>query len=172
MDNLGEQVGGVAPPRSFILDAAILNYEEEVKIIREDIKRNRILFEFPNGVNRLDLLEECRALTLLEDFEAMFDITVQLLVGKDLAIYVKDDRGGKHEVCHFVVTDRQQDWRSIEFIDKYPVVVTWLSEFVAAWLLKKYPEPGKELGPQQARENLTTAKTKKKPNLFQPKPAS
>ena len=166
--SLGEKVAGVKPPRSFILDSAVLTYEEETKIVRENIKQNCIVFEFTAGVNQLDLLEECRALTQLEDFDAMFDIAVQLLVGKELVIYIRDERGKLHEVCRFVVTDRQQDWRSIQFIDDFPVVVTWLAEFVAAMLLKKYPEPGKNLASPQAREKKMTNKA---PKIFRPQRA-
>jgi hypothetical protein len=157
-ESFGEQVTGVKPPRSFILDASVLTYEEEVKIYREDIKRNRIVFEFPNGVNQLDLLEECRALTSLEDFDTMFDLTMQMLVGKDLSIQVRDENGGKKEMCRFVVTDQYQDLRAVEFIDQYPILVTWLTEFIAGWLLKKFPEPGRSPAEDQAQDKKSAKK--------------
>jgi hypothetical protein len=141
--NLGSQVSGAEPPRSFLLDASVMDFHEDQQIIREDVKQNRVVFNFPSGVNKLDLLEECRALTMIDDFDMMFDITMQMLVDKDLEIYIKNLDGKPILQTSLHVTDRYQNLRGDNFIDEYPVVVTWLVSFIGELLLKKFPVPGK-----------------------------
>jgi hypothetical protein len=153
-DNFAEQITGVAPPRSFVMDASVLDYQEEYQIIREDVKQNRVVFSFPSGVNKLDLLEECRALTALDDFDMMFDITMQMLVDKDLVISIRNEAGVLVEMASIHVTDRYQNLRGCDFIDEYPVVVTWLIDFMGASLLKKFPVPG----PAQSAQSQTPQK--------------
>jgi hypothetical protein len=157
---LGEQISGAEPPRSFIMDASIMDFQEEHQIVREDIKQNRVVFEFPSGVNKLDLLEECRALTMLEDFDMMFDITMQMLVDKDLIIYIRNEGGHPVQMASLHVTDRYQNLRGDNFIDEYPVVVTWLVEFMGAKLSKKYPMPGiaQSAPPQTSKDQSRTKK--------------
>lgn len=169
---LGEQIAGVAPPKSFILDASVMDYQEEHKIIREDIKQNRVRFGFPAGVNKLDLLEECRALTMTDDFDMMFDITMQMLVNKDVEIFIRNEAGAEVMVASFHVTDRYQDLRGVDFIDEYPVVVTWLVSFMGASLLKKYPVPGKsQNAPQQAPSRSGDQKKTSSKQVFRPRQA-
>ena len=68
----------------------------------------------------------------------MYDITMQMLVGKIVAIdFVEGNQ--KEEIARFVVTDRYMNLRSIDIIDEYPVLVNWLVEFIASYLGKKYP---------------------------------
>ena len=164
-EDLAQQVSGYKQPVSFVLDASALDDEELHEIFREDIKRNKIRFFFPAGVNKLDLLEECRALTQLKDFDMMFDITMQMLVDKDVVIFVKNEAGEEVETSRFHVTHKDMNLRGVDFIDEYPVVVTWLTEFIAATLLKKYPVPGSSRKePQQAPEKV--AKEKKKTPMY------
>jgi len=142
VDNVEEQLAqelGVAAP--MILDASILDYKEENEALKEDIKLNRIQFLFPAGLNQVDLLEECRALTKLGDFDVMYDLTMQMLEGKPLSIAIIHDDGTKSELCSFQITDRYMNLRGIEEIDEYPCLVTWLTEFIGGMLLKKYPIP-------------------------------
>lgn len=161
--DFGQQATGANPPRSFILGAEMLDFEEEHKIIREDIKRNRIRFVFPSGINDLDLLVECRALTRLDDFDEMFDVVMQMLVDKTVEIHIQNEAGRFVLVTQFHVTNKYQDLRGDNFIDEFPVVVTWLVEFMAGKLLKKYPEPGKILSvPQPARETKAEPKKTRK----------
>jgi len=126
---------------SFILDASVLDDVEVHEIVREDIKQNRIQFIFPTGVNKLDLLEECRALTKTDDFDMMYDITMQMLEGKSVIIVSVCDDGTKNELCSFHVTDKYMNLRSIDVIDAFPCLVNWLTEFMGAHLAKKYPTP-------------------------------
>jgi len=142
---MAEKMTGVKRPHEFLaLDASSLEFEEAHKAIREDIKQSRMIYEFPSGFNKLSLFEECRALTMLDDFQAMYDITMQLLVDKDLTIKMRNNDGSVTTLCEVHVTDRFQNLRGVDVIDKYPILVTWLAEFIAADLLKKYPLPGKE----------------------------
>jgi len=142
-EGLAEDIAGRGAPKSFpVLDASIMDYAEVHRAVRDDVKHNNIEFQFPSGFNKLSLFEECRAYTLLDDFDAMYDITMQMLVDKDLIINLKDDDGTAHEMCSIHVVDKFQNLRGDDFIDEYPVVITWLCEFVAEMLAKKYPLPG------------------------------
>ncbi len=158
--SLAQKVAGAAPPRSFILDASVMDFQDEHKIIQDDIKQNKAVFVFPSGMNKLKLVEECRAITMTEDFEAMYDITMQLLEGRDLEIYVKNEAGVPVLQTRIQVTNRFMDLRGDTFIDEYPVVVTWLAEFIGAMLLKKYPVPGNEASAQSQAPTPRAAKMK------------
>jgi hypothetical protein len=160
-DNFAENAVGVAPPRAFLaLDASVLDHAETHKIIRDDIKQNRIEYIFPDGFNQVDLIEECRALTMLDDFDTMYDLTMQMLVGKPVAINIKNLDGSKTELCSFQVVDRYQNLRGVEAIDEYPWLVTWLTEFIGAHISKKYPLPGASLLQPQAAEKQSGKPTR------------
>ena len=150
--NLASQITGSPPPRSFTLDSSVLEYRYVYEINLDDTKRNRIEFVFPAGFNTLDLFEECRAMRNIDDFDSMFNITMMMLEDKDVIIYYRHDNGEKQELCKFHVTDMYQDLRGVEEIDKWPILITWLTEFVGGLLLKKCPTPGKNVNqpPNQA----------------------
>jgi hypothetical protein len=152
---LAERVAGAAPPRSFVLDASALEFAEEHKIIREDVKRNRIVFEFPDGLNTVDLFEECRALDKLDDFDTMYDLTMQKLAGKPALIWMRQDDGSRTLLCKFHVTDRYQNLRGVNEIDQYPILVKWLADFVGADMLKKYPTPTRASSRRQESKSPT-----------------
>jgi hypothetical protein len=163
--SFAESVAGVKPPRSFLLDASVLDLLEEHKIIREDIKRNRVAFEFPDGLADADIVEECRALDRLDDFDAMYGLTMQKLVGKSARVWIRQDDGTRTLLCEFHVSDRDQDLSGVDAIDEYPVLINWLTEFIGAHLLKKYPTPTSALSRRQAsggraaRQGTTTAES-------------
>ena len=123
------------------LDASILDMKQQREAIKLDVAENRILFEFPSGFAQIPLIEECRALNELDNFDLMFDITMQLLTGKPVFIYLRDYSGEKHLFEKFVCTDRHMDLRGVEKINEYPIIVNWLVRFVAEHLSKKYPRP-------------------------------
>jgi hypothetical protein len=159
-DNFAEKAVGVTPPSAFLaLDASVLDHAETHKIIRDDIRQNRIEYSFPDGLNQVDLLEECRALTMLDDFDTMYDLTMQMLEGKPVTINIKNLDGSKTELCSFQVVDRYQNLRGVEAINEYPWLVTWLTEFIGAYISKKYPLPGKNLSQPQAAEKQRGKKT-------------
>lgn len=129
---------------SAFLDASVLRNQNREEAIKYDVQQNRIRFEFPNGFAQLKLIEECRALNALDltnpdNFDLLYDITIQMLIGKAVFVYFIDDKEVKHEIGKFVVTDRYMNLRSIDVIDEYPILVNWLVEFVAGMLGKKYP---------------------------------
>jgi hypothetical protein len=130
--------------QGIFLDASVLDNKEESNIIKQYIKQNNLIFEFPEGLTELRLIEECRALNALDlsnpdNFDLMYDITMQMLAEKPVGIFYKDEKGNKVEVCKFVVTNRYMDLRGILFINEYPIVVNWLVEFIAGFLSKKLP---------------------------------
>jgi hypothetical protein len=160
-DNFAEKAVGVTPPRAFLaLDASVLDHVEKHKIIRDDIKQNRIEYIFPDGFNQVDLLEECRALTMLDDFDTMYDLTMQMLEGKPVTINIKNIDGSKTELCSFQVVARYQNLRGVEAINEYPWLVTWLTEFIGAHISKKYPTPARSLPRLQESDKTGGSKTR------------
>ena len=131
------------------LDASILKNQFAEDNEKVDVQQNKIRFEFPQGFSDIRLIEECRALNALdvsipENFDLMFDITMQMLNGKVVFIYFMDEMK-KVEVARFVVTSRYMDLRGVPFISAYPVVVNWLVEFMAGYLGKKFPRSLKDI---------------------------
>jgi hypothetical protein len=156
-----ENAVGVTPPRAFLaLDASVLDDVEARKIGRDDVKQNRVEYVFPDGFNQVDLLEECRALTMLDDFDTMYDLTMQMLVGKPVTINIKGIDGSKTELCSFQIVDRYQNLRGVEVINEYPCLVTWLTEFIGAHISKKCPLPGNSLSQPQAAEKSSDKPTR------------
>ena len=141
------------------LDASILKGKQQEEQVKVDVQYNKIRFEFPNGFSELRLIEECRALNALdisdpENFDLMYDITMQMLTGKVVFIYFEDE-GKKTEVARFVVTSRYMDLRGVPFIYNFPVVVNGLVEFIAGYLGKKYPRSLKDIQAKMSeREEL------------------
>lgn len=141
----------MANPKPFLtLNASIEENRELDENVALDVQLNRIEFEFPAGFATIPLIEECRALNKLDDFDLMYDITMQLLTEKPVFVYLKDYNGKRHEVANFIVTDKMMDLRGIDFINKYPIVVNWLVGFVARFLSKKYPRPSIDSLPAKA----------------------
>lgn len=125
------------------LDASVLKGREIEEKQKLDIQENKIEFSFPEGFTQLRLIEECRALNALDmtvpdNFDLMYDITMQMLVGKIVVISFREN-GVRQELSRFVVTDRYMNMRGVDIIDEYPVLVNWLVEFIAGYLGKKYP---------------------------------
>lgn len=134
-----------AKDRGFLaLNAKVLANQDVTEKIKLDVQYNKIEFIFPAGLNTIPLVEECRALNNLEEFDFMYDITMQMLVSKPVHIVMKDYDDKKYLMAKFVVTDRFMDLRGVSFLNSYPIVVSWLAEFVAGMLSKKYPRPLKE----------------------------
>lgn len=129
---------------SVFLDASIMRDKMVDKAIKKDIQYNCIGFEFPSGLTELRLIEECRALNCLDltnpdNFDFMYDITMQMLTGKVCQIMFTDDFGNKSIIAEFVVTDKFMNLRGVPLIDAYPIIVNWLVEFVTEYLAKKFP---------------------------------
>lgn len=136
---------------SIFLDSSILKDKAIDENIKFDVQRNKIRFEFPQGFTQLRLIEECRAINALDvsnpdNFDLLYDITMQMLEGKVVFIYYVDDRTTeKLEMARFVVTSRYMNLRGVNAIDEYPILVNWLVEFIAGYLGKKYPRSLKDI---------------------------
>lgn len=151
------------------LDAAILEKKGAYQKWSLEVKQQRIRFDFPAGFTQLRLIEECRALNCLDlsdpdNFDFMYDITMQMLVGKSVIISFMDDSRKLHEVAKFVVTDRYMNLRGVDFIDAYPIVVNWLVEMVSAELAKKYPRSLQDI------RNVMSAKSEERMRKSQETP--
>lgn len=134
--------------QGLFLDSSVLMTKKVNEEVKLRIQQDCIQFEFPSGFEQLRLIEECRALNALdvtvpENFDLLFDITMQMLVGKIVVINFKEGRD-KKELARFVVTDRYMNLRGVDIIDEYPILVNWLVEFVAVYLGKKYPRSLKD----------------------------
>ena len=134
---------------NIFLDASVLQDNDLEEVIKFDVQQNRIRFSFPQGFTPIRLIEECRALNALDvtddaNFDLMYDITMQMLVGKPCVVYFVDTNDDEIELGKFVVTDRYMNLRGIDILDEYPILVNWLVEFVAAHLGKKYPHSLKD----------------------------
>ena len=149
------------------LDASILKGKAEDEKAKVDVQQSKIRFEFPNGFTELRLIEECRAVNALDvsnpdNFDFMYDITMQMLTGKAVFIYF-DDGAVKKEVARFVVTNRYMDLRGVPFICEYPIVVNWLVEFIAGYLGKKFPRSLEDIQARVSeREELMKKSLKEK----------
>ena len=136
--------------QKIFLDASILKDRGTERLQELDVRQNRIRFLFPDGFQRLRLIEECRALNAADvrdpdNFDLMYDIMMQMLAGKPVHVLYTDAKGTEHRVANFLVTDRYMNLRNIPFVDAYPVIVNWLVEYVAAMLSKKYPRSLKDI---------------------------
>lgn len=150
------------------LDASILKNREAEEADKIVVQQNRIRFEFPNGFTDIRLIEECRAINALDvsdpdNFDLMYDITMQMLNGKVVFIYYVED-GRKTEVASFVVTSRYMDLRGVPFICAYPIVVNWLVEFIAGYLGKKYPRSLKDIQAKVSEKEELMKKSLKEKN--------
>ena len=117
---------------------------------RKQIQRSNIEFVFPDGFTQLRLIEECRALNALDleepdNFDLMYDITMQMLTGKTVLVNFVEKDLTRVEIGKFHVTDRYMNLRGVELIDEYPILVNWLVEFIAGYLGKKYPRSSKDV---------------------------
>ena len=126
--------------KAVFLDASVLRGKERDKSVKLALKMDAMRFEFPAGINQdIPFIEELRALENIDDDDFMYDITMQMLVGKRVLIQCRDLENKYHTVCDFIVTDRYMNLRGVPYLDKYPIVFLWLVDFMRNYLLKKYP---------------------------------
>lgn len=151
--------GGSSPPK--FLDASVLDHKEEFTQLREVVKQQCIKFEFPSGLASVDIFEQCRALCDLENFDVMYDLTMQFLSGKDLAVKLKNRDGSETVLGEAHITDKYMDMRGIQCIADYPWIINWLTEFMAAYLGKQFPMPLSV--PAAASETTSGKSTEEKP---------
>jgi hypothetical protein len=156
--------GGQPPPNSLpnflVLDSTSLQ-DEQTNNLREHIRLDRIQFVFPEGFAKVPILEECRALCDLENFDVMYDLTMQYLAGKPLLIQIINNDGSRTTLgkCH--VVDKHQDLRIMQCVNDYPWLIYWMVEFLAGHLSKKFPLPLSEPESPAASKKMGRARQKK-----------
>ena len=157
MDNFAEQTVGVKKPRSFILDSSVLQNQEEFDGIKEEIKQHRIIFEFPGGLNDIDILSRCRMLTATDNFDLCYETVLEMLEGKPVKISLKNyDNITTSHFAEFQIVNKEMDLRAVPALNEYPIIVNWLIEFIVGLELKKFPLPVRS-----SLENQTKAEEKK-----------
>lgn len=168
MDDLAQQVTGVPKPRSFIVDSSVLQNQEEFDIVKEEIKQNRVIFEFPGGINDIDLLDRCRMLFSSDNFDLCYETVLAMLEGKPVKISLRNyDNKTTTLFAEFQIVNKEMDLKSIPSLNEYPIIVNWLVEFIVGLELKKFPLPlptsmSPEKGQGKAEEKKNKKTTKKR----------
>jgi hypothetical protein len=142
MEDIAKQLTGAEKPRSFIIDSSILHNQEDADIVKEEIKKYRVIFEFPDGLSDIDLFDRCRMLCATDDFETCYDTVMSMLEGKPVRVLLRNyDNETTSLFSEFQVVNRDMDLKSIPSLNEYPIVVNWLVEFIVGLELKKFPLP-------------------------------
>lgn len=149
------------------LNASSIAETEADTVRRLKIKRNNIEFEFPDGFAELRVIEECRALNALDvedpdNFDLMYDITMQMLTGKAVIVYFIGNDMARTQIGQFLVTNRYMNLRSADIVDEYPILVNWLVEFIAGYLGKKYPRSLNDIQARMSERKERMKSLKKK----------
>lgn len=163
MDDIAEQVTGNPKPRSFILDSSILQDQEEYDAIKEEIKEHRVIFEFPGGLNDIDLLSRCRMLCSSDNFDLCYETVLEMLEGKPVKISLKNyDNKTTSPFAEFQIVNKDMDLKSVPILNEYPIIVNWLVEFIVGLELKKFPLPLRTSSESQVKAEQKRKKPKKK----------
>ena len=158
-----ELATGIKPPRSFVLDSSILKDQEIYDDIKEEIKQHRVIFEFPAGVNDIDLLSRCRMLCATDNFDLCYETVLEMLEGKPVKISLKNyDNITTSHFAEFQVVNKDMDLKAIPALNEYPIIVNWLVEFMVGLELKKFPLPLRESTVNETEAEEEKKKTKKK----------
>lgn len=158
-----DTITGFKKPRSFMIDSSVLQNQEEFDAIKEEIKQHRVIFEFPEGMNDIDLLDRCRMLCSTDDFETCYHTVIAMLEGKPVRILLRNyDNETKTLFAEFQVVNKDTDLKCIPALNDYPIIVNWLVEFLVGLELKKFPLPLTESTKAENQNLKTEKKTKKK----------
>ena len=142
MDDIAQQVTGAPKPRSFIVDSSVLQNQEEFDAVKEEIKQNRVIFEFPGGINDIDLLDRCRMLCSTDNFDLCYETVLEMLEGKPVKISLRNyDNITTSLFAEFQIVNKDMDLKSIPALNEYPIIVNWMVEFIVGLELKKFPLP-------------------------------
>ena len=123
----------------FVLDYSIKDNFEFHEIVKNDIQKNKIRFEFPDGFAKIPIIEECRAVSEYgnpEQFDLLYDIVMQLLVGKTVVIKLLNASGNYYTLCQFIVTNKFMDLRGVPELNEFPIIVMWMVDLVVCSLSK------------------------------------
>lgn len=158
MENYSEQTVGIKKPRSFIVDSSVLKNQEELDAIKEEIKQYRVIFEFPDGINDIDLLDRCRMLCATDNFDLCYETVLEMLEGKPVRISLRNyDNKTISLFSEFQIVNKDMDLKAVPTLNDYPIIINWLVEFIVGLELKKFPLPL-----PQSMENEIKVKEKKK----------
>lgn len=164
MENFAEETTGVKKPRSFILDSSVLQDQEEYDAVKEEIKQHRVIFEFPGGINDIDLLSRCRMLTSTDNFDLCYETVLEMLEGKPVKISLKNyDNTTTTHFAEFQIVNKDMDLKAVPVLNEYPIIVNWLVEFIVGLELKKFPLPS--VSSSENRTKAENKKSRKKKNL-------
>jgi hypothetical protein len=168
MDNFAEETTGIKKPRSFILDSSVLQNQEEFDAIKEEIKQHRVIFEFPGGINDIDLFDRCRMLCATDDFELCYETVLAMLEGKPVKISLKNyDNVTTSLFAEFQIVNKEMDLKAVPALNEYPIIVNWLVEFMVGLELKKFPLPLRAFSEIMTEEPEAEEKKKKRKNKKQ-----
>jgi len=157
-----EKSTGIKPPRSFILDSSVLQNQEEFDAIKDEIKQHRVIFEFPDGINDIDLLDRCRMLCSPDDFDLCYETILSMLEGKPVRVSLKNyDNVSITNFTEFQVVNKDMDLKAVPALKEYPIIVNWLVEFLVGLELKKFPLPLNESTETKIAEPKAEEKKKK-----------
>ena len=163
MEDIAEQVTGAKPPSSFILDSSVLQDQEEYDAVKEEIKEHRVIFEFPGGMNDIDLLSRCRMLCSTDNFDLCYETVIEMLEGKPVKISLKNyDNKTTTLFAEFQIVNKDMDLKAVPVLNEYPIIVNWLVEFVVGLELKKFPLPLRSSSESQVKAETKEKKTKKR----------
>lgn len=159
---------GTVVPQFLSLDASIMDGSDDLELIRDYIKENRIEFCIysPDGGNDplkgVSLFEQCRALCDTDNFDNMYDFTMRVLQGKRLVIYIRDDDGSRRKIGDAVVQDKMDDMALVyPVFSEYPILMNWLVEWMGAYISKKFPLPTSGTGSKAAEKEEKKPRKKK-----------
>ena len=163
MDDIAQQVTGAPKPRSFIVDSSVLQHQEEYDAIKEEIKEHRVIFEFPGGVNDIDLLTRCRMLCSTDNFDLCYETVLEMLEGKPVKISLRNyDNKTTTLFTEFQVVNKDMDLKSVPVLNEYPIIVNWMVEFIVGLELKKFPLPLRSSSESQVKAEKKSKRQKKK----------
>ena len=163
MEDIAQQVTGVPKPRSFIVDSSVLQNQEEYDAIKEEIKEHRVIFEFPGGVNDIDLLTRCRMLCSTDNFDLCYETVLEMLEGKPVKISLRNyDNKTTTLFAEFQVVNKDMDLKSVPVLNEYPIIVNWMVEFIVGLELKKFPLPLRSSSESQVKAEKKSKRQKKK----------
>lgn len=163
MDDIAKDVTGVEKPRSFIVDSSVLQNQEEFDAIKEEIKQYRVIFEFPGGINDIDLLDRCRMLCSTDNFDLCYETVMDMLAGKPVKVSLRNyDNITTSLFAEFQIVNKDMDLKAIPALNEYPIIVNWLVEFLVGLELKKFPLPMISSTEDEIEESEAEGKKKKK----------
>jgi len=163
MEDIAKQVTGATKPRSFIVDSSVLKHQEEFDAIKEEIKQYRVIFEFPGGINDIDLLSRCRMLCSTDNFDLCYETVLEMLEGKPVKISLRNyDNISTTLFAEFQIVNKDMDLKAIPALNEYPIIVNWLVEFIVGLELKKFPLPLHSSIPTETKAEEKKQKTKSK----------